>query len=110
MDPLDTWRDTIERILTAHTAVPHANAAAHTEAAFDRSRDRYLLIDNGWRGSERIHGVLVHIDIADGRIWIQYDGTEHGVAIELIEAGIPRGSIVLGFQPPEVRPYTSFAA
>lgn len=111
MDPLSTWRDTIERILTAHTVVPYANADARTEAVFDRARDRYLLVDLGWRGSERIHGALVHIDITpDGRLWIQYDGTEYGVANELVEAGIPQDRIVLGFKPPEVRPYTGFAA
>ncbi len=40
----------------------------------------------------------------------QYDGTEHGLANELVEAGVPRDRIVLGFKPPEVRPYTGFAA
>ena len=111
MDPLDTWRDTLERILTAHTVVPYGNADARTEAVFDRARDRYLLVDIGWRGSERIHGALVHVDITpDGRLWIQYDGTEYGVANELVEAGLPRDRIVLGFKPPEVRPSTGFAA
>lgn len=110
MDPLDTWRDALERILTAHTAVPYSNARAHTEAVFNRARDRYLLVDVGWRGAERIHGALAHVDITDGRIWIEYDGTEHGLANELVEAGVPRDRIVLGFKPPEVRPYTGFAA
>ena len=29
---------------------------------------------------------------------------------ELVEAGVPREHIVLGFRPPELRPYTGFAA
>ncbi|NER99102.1 MAG: XisI protein, partial [Symploca sp. SIO1B1] len=29
---------------------------------------------------------------------------------ELVELGIPAQSIVLGLQPPEVRPYTSYAS
>lgn len=110
MDPLDTWRGTLEQILTAHTMIPYANAQAHTEVVFDRARDRYVLMDVGWRGTERIHGALVHVDIIEGRIWIQYDGTERGIANELVEAGIPRDRIVLGFKPPEIRPYTGFAA
>lgn len=110
MDSLDTWRDTIERILTAHTVVPYANARAQTQAVFDRTRDSYLLVDVGWRGSERLHGALVHVDIIDGRIWVQYDGTEYGIANELVEAGVPRDHIVLGFKPPAVRPHTGFAA
>jgi len=48
-------------------------------------------------------------DIIDGKIWIQRDGTEYGIANELVEAGIPKEHIVLGFQSEEVRPYTDFA-
>jgi hypothetical protein len=110
MDSLDAWRDTLERILTAHAAIPYANVSARTEVVFDRAHDRYLLVDIGWRGSERVHGALVHVDITEGRLWIQYDGTEYGIANELVEAGVPRDRIVLGFQPPAVRPHTGFAA
>lgn len=110
MDPLDTWRDALERILTAHTMVPYANAQAVTEVVFDRARDRYVLMDVGWRGAERVHGALVHVDIIEGRLWIQYDGTEHGIANELVEAGVPRDRIVLAWKPPSVRPFTGFAA
>ena len=55
---------------------------------------------------------MVHLymfDIIDDKVWIQYDGTEDGIADELIEAGIPQDKIVLGFRPPEIRPYTGFA-
>lgn len=67
-------------------------------------------MDVGWRGSERIHGTLVHVDIAGGHIWIQYDGTERGIANELVESGVPRDRIVLAFKPPAMRPFTGFAA
>jgi hypothetical protein len=67
-------------------------------------------VDVGWRGSERIHGTLVHVDITEGRIWIQYDGTERGIATELVESGVPRDRIVLAFKPPALRPFTGFAA
>ena len=50
-----------------------------------------------------------HIDIAGGKIWIQRDGTEHGIANDLITAGITKDQIVLGFQAPEARQYTEFA-
>lgn len=110
MDSIDAWRDAVERILAAHAAIPYANVAARTEVVFDRARDRYLLVDVGWRGAQRVHGTLVHVDIAEGRIWIQYDGTEEGVANELVEAGIPREKIVLAFQPPAVRELSGFAA
>jgi hypothetical protein len=40
---------------------------------------------------------------------IHEDGLEDGIASDLVRAGIPKDKIVLGFHPPEVRPYTEFA-
>ena len=64
----------------------------------------------GWNGYHRIHGSVLHVDIRDGKVWIQHDGIEGGIAEELVEAGIPHEDIVLGFQPPAVRRYTRYAA
>jgi hypothetical protein len=110
MDPLDTWRDAIERILSDHAAIPYANSSAKSEVVFDRNRDHYLIVDTGWDHGDRVHFTLVHIDIHDGRVWIEYDGTERGIATELVEAGVPREGIVLGFREPELRKYTGYAA
>jgi XisI protein len=43
------------------------------------------------------------------KIWIHRDGLEDGIANELVKAGIPKTQIVLGFHPPNIRPYTEFA-
>ena len=109
MGRLDTYRDIIESILSKYTQIPYAYGDIRIEAVFDRSNDRYLLVNLGWDTGRRVHGSLVHIDIIDGKIWVQRDGTEQGIANELVSAGIPRDRIVLGFRPAEVRPYTEFA-
>lgn len=49
------------------------------------------------------------MDIKNGKIWIQYDGTEDGIAYELLKLGVPHQDIVLGFQPARVRSDTEFA-
>jgi hypothetical protein len=64
----------------------------------------------GWEKYYRVHGSVLHIDIRNGKVWIQHDGIEGGVAEELVEAGIPRDHIVLAFQPPSLRQYTEYAA
>jgi hypothetical protein len=110
MDPLDTYRQIIEDVLTEYTRIPYAYGEIQSEAIFDRTRDRYLLVNVGWEDSRRVHGSLVHIDIINDMLWIQRDGTEHGIAKELIKAGIPRDRIVLGFRPAKVRQYTEYAA
>ena|SRR5215813_8406762 len=109
LDTLESFRKTIETVLLEYTKVPYAYGDIQTEAVFDRKADHYLLMNVGWDNGMRIHGSLLHIDIIDGKVWIQRDGTEDGIAKELVKAGIPKDSIVLGFRPAEVRKYTDYA-
>ena len=109
MDTLDTYRQIIENVLIEYTTIPYAYGDIQTEAIFDRKNDHYVLMNVGWDSGKRVHGSLVHIDIINGKVWIQRDGTEHGVAKELVKAGIPKDHIVLGFRPAEVRQYTEYA-
>jgi hypothetical protein len=109
MDTLETYRQIIETTLTEYASVPYAYGDIHTEVIFDRANDHYLLVNVGWHNDRRIHGGLVHIDIINGKVWIQRDGTEHGIANDLVKAGIPKEQIVLGFRSPEIRKHTEFA-
>lgn len=106
---LDFYRQTIETVLSEYAAITYSYAPIEAEVVFDRTRDRYLWMDVGWDKDRRVHGCLVHIDLIDGKIWIQRDGTEDGIAADLERAGIPKEDIVLGFRPPELRPYTGYA-
>lgn len=75
----------------------------------DDTNRHYLLIEEGWERGKRIHGVFVHIDLIDGKFWIQADHTEEGIATELLEAGVPKDKIVLAFKSIERRRMTEFA-
>lgn len=103
------YRQVIESILMEYTKIPYAYGDIQTEAVFDRSNDRYLLMNVGWDNGRRVHGALVHVDIINGKVWIQRDGTEHGIAKELVKAGIPKEHTVLAFRPAEMRRYTEYA-
>ena len=69
----------------------------------------YQLMNVGWHGQHRIHGCVLHVDIKGGKIWIQHDGTEEGIANRLVAAGVPRDDIVLAFHSPFKRRFTDFA-
>jgi hypothetical protein len=109
MDTLETYRQIIEKALTEYAEIPYAYGDIQTETIFDRKNDHYLLINVGWNKDRRIHGCLIHIDIINNKVWIQRDGTEEGIAVELEQAGIPKDHIVLGFRPPEIRKHTDYA-
>jgi hypothetical protein len=109
MDTIDTYRQIVQRVLAAYADIPYAYGDVHTEVVCDSDADRYLLMTVGWDQDKRVHGCLVHIDIIDGKLWIQRDGTEQGIATELVAAGIPKEAIVLAFHPPEIRRHTEYA-
>jgi len=77
---------------------------------FDDNQQRYVLLRVDWEKEKYIHYLVAHLEIIESKIWILKDNTEEGVATDLLEAGVPKEHIVLGFQPPSVRPYTEFAA
>lgn len=81
-----------------------------TLMVFDRQNGQFLLMDEGWDGFKHIHRVWVHVELRDGKFWIQKDGTEDGIAVDLVNAGIPKERIVLAFQHPGRRQYSDFAA
>lgn len=80
-----------------------------SQLVIDETHNHYLLIEIGWYQSRRIYGTLIHIDIIDQKIWIQQDGTETGIANELVNLGISPKQIVLAYKTPERRKITDFA-
>ena len=109
-DTLKNDRKIIREILTEYALIPYAYGEIERKTVFDSECDRYLLMILGWEGVKHVHGCLIHIEIINDKIWIQRDGTEDGVAEDLLRAGIPKERIVLGFRSPATRKLTEFAA
>jgi hypothetical protein len=109
MDVLDQYRSVIRERIQYYAQFQPVRGDVQIEVIFDTANDHYELMYAGWNGPYRIHGSVLHIDIRDGKVWIQHDGTEAGIADELVEAGIPHDRIVLAFKSPDIRPHTGFA-
>jgi XisI protein len=95
-------RDIAEKILQEYIDFLGNDDLAEVKLVLDEKRDRYLLVETGWPNGCRIYGNLIHIEIIDNKLWIEHDGTEDGVAYELMAAGIPEQHIVLAFKLPEL--------
>ena len=96
-------------ILQEYAKIKPAVGEIETELVIDERLGHYDLMRSGWLNGNRVHGSLIHVDIRDGKFWIQHDGTEYGVANELLDAGIPHDRIVLAFRSPGMRELTDFA-
>lgn len=108
MDRLKDYRRHIGDILRDYARIPYGDEL-RVETVFDTSADRYLVVVLGREAGRRLHHCLIHVELLDGKIWIQADGTEDGVANALVSAGVPKEDIVLGFKSPKLRKYTDFA-
>ena len=109
MDTLESYRQIIYKILYEYFIIPYSYGDLQRRLIVSEDHTNYLLITLGWQQNKRVHGCLVHIEIINDKIWIHRDGTEDGIANDLVAAGIPKDHIVLAFHPPEIRPHTEFA-
>ena len=108
MDKVTRYRSFIKEVIKRHSH-PSAYGEVEIQNIFDTEHDHYQLVHAGWDKKQRQYGCIMHLDIKEGKIWIQHDGTEIGVANELVELGVPKKDIVLAYHPPYKRPYTGFA-
>lgn len=109
MDKLENYRNIIEKIINEYAAIPYAYGDIESRTMFDRHNDTYMLYTVGWNSRGRIHGINIHADIINGKIYIQHDGTEEGIATDLEREGVPKSDIVLAFHAPELRKHTEYA-
>jgi hypothetical protein len=110
MDKLTQYRNCVTQLIQKYAGYLTSQAGdVEVETIFDTNHDYYQLVTVGWKGEHRIHGCSIHIDIKQGKIWIQYNGTEVRLAHELVEMGVPKEDIVLGFQPVMLRSMSGFA-
>lgn len=103
------YRQIIKNVIEEYADFFGNDEQVKVEMVLDEKNDHYLLVETGWKNGYRIYGTLLHLDLIDGKVWIQHDGTEEEVANDLVAAGIPKSHIILGFKAPEVRKYTEFA-
>lgn len=109
MDRTAQYRYIIRRVLADHAERVPSHGQVETLPLFDETHDNYAVIDLGWDRMGRVHAMVLHVRLHNGKVWIEQDGTEDGVANEFVDAGIPREDIVLAFYRPERRKLTDFA-
>lgn len=109
MARVNTYREIVKRLMEEYAQHPPAHGQIEMETIFDTEQDRYQLVAIGWQGKKRVHGCLIHVDIKGDKVWLQHDSTDAEIAETLVEMGVPKEDVVLGFHPEYWRQYTGFA-
>ena len=107
MAEIEQYREFIQTLLNRY--VVSSSDGLETQAVFDTVRDHYQIMHVGWRSNSWVHSCTVHLDIKDEKIWIQWNGTEDDLAQELVDLGVSKSNIVIGFHAPNMRKYTDYA-
>ncbi len=104
-----TYQQLIQDILKNYANKHYQEGSVETQIICDSHNHHYLLLYIGWEGEKQIYGCPIHVDIKDNKFWIQRDFTEEGIANLLLEAGVNKQNIILGFRSPFNRQFTDFA-
>jgi hypothetical protein len=95
MAGLNEYQQKIQDLLTELANYSSSDREVESQLIFDTEHNHYQFAHVGWRNKRRIYGCVVHLDIKDGKIWIQHNGTEFDIGVRLAEMGIPKQHNIL---------------
>ncbi|HZS06367.1 MAG TPA: element excision factor XisI family protein [Blastocatellia bacterium] len=98
VEKLNSYRRALQQVIEKHARMPAEPSDSEAIAVCDPASDNYLLLDVGWEADGRVHYVIIHLRLKDGKALIEKDGIEYGVAQDLIEAGIPAEDIITAWR------------
>jgi hypothetical protein len=70
MEKLAKYRQIVHELLISHATTNEPNIEC--QLIFDTEHDHYQILDLGWQGLNCIYACYIHLDIKDGKIWIQH--------------------------------------
>lgn len=97
MDTWSSYRQIVKDVLNKYANLRPSHGQIRLDTVFDEQQDHYALMQAGWDRGMRVRGNLIYITLHNGKIYVEYDGIEHGLVDEFIRRGIPRENIVLAF-------------
>jgi hypothetical protein len=76
----------------------------------DKAKGQFLIFNDSWQHETRDYGCVCHIEVKDnGRVWLRHDGTDIEIGQQLLDAGIEKSDLVIGFHSPKMREWSDFA-
>jgi XisI protein len=104
----ERYRQLIIQLLMRHSSAP-VNGEIMTMPILDQDRDHYQLLDIGWdEAGKRVFQPIIHIDLLDGKIWIQENAMDVDIAKALVTEGVEPLDIVLGLHSRSLRRFSEY--
>ena len=109
MDQLQALRDAICKVFKTWEEYPSSISKFRIQAVCDEKSDRYTLNFVDFEEGKFKSHLMANLEITNGKIWILSDTTAKGIGNELVDVGVSKSQIVLGFYPESVRAHGEFA-
>lgn len=112
MDKVKKYQDIVLAFLEfylSETGEDRPGTSVKRRILADRENNSFQLLSAGWNGQHYIFSPMFHFDIIEGKIWMQCNNTEWEAVDFLMEHGVDKQDIVLGFVPPQARHFSGFA-
>ena len=109
MDRVKEQQQRVIELINRFANIKPALGNIENQAVIDTQHNHYQVMSVGWDKDERVHDCIMHIDLKDGKVWIQSNATDVDIAEELLEEGLTKEEIVLAMHPLHLRKYTGYA-
>lgn len=107
MEKLTQYKQILRKLLSEQIS-PNEQENEETYMVVDEENQHYLLYHDSWNNMTRNYGCFFHARIKNGKIYIEYNGTDIEIAEDLVAEGVAKEDIVLAFHAPAKRKYTGF--
>ncbi len=109
MDKIKKYQKVILSVLEDYAKVRYSNLDAENKLIADKENHRYQVVTMGWDKGKSVHDCPIHMDIINGKIWVQRNMTDIDLETIFRDNKIPKSDIVLGFLTPKMREYSDYA-
>jgi hypothetical protein len=93
MDKIEKYREYVQALITRYASEDSSSHDVEVELVVDVKNDRYLWMNVGWEGLNRVYRCIVNFDIKEGKVWLQQNLTDKNPAEELVDLGVAREDI-----------------
>jgi hypothetical protein len=108
MDKQTHYRHCVLQVLEQHRHLSLTPNGLEVQVITDTAHDHYLVLHLGWNDLKRVYYPILHLDIKEGKVWVQVNNTDSDIGEVLVEMGVERSDIIAGLHPPYKRPYTGY--
>lgn len=111
MDRIKKYQRILELFFIERAAIQdRQKSGLSAHLLINEARTDFLLLKIGWAKKMFVHTVTFHMLIKDQKIWIYENKTDVDVAQLLVENGVAKADIVLGYLSSELRQLSEYGA